>query len=153
MGAIVRTREGVTAMRKSAFLAGLQALLLAGAVWAQEPEETKDEEVREPRHSIRVLQNPYDIASFYRSSQSRPGVIFSSPYGFMYNDRYAIASFYRQGAQGRYSRFWQSGYGYRRPGPFFAYRGTIGENGDLCLFAPTILAPVGPLTSVFFDGR
>ena len=32
------------------------------------------------------------------------------------------------------------------------YRRAIGENGDLFLFAPAILAPVGPLTGVFFDG-
>jgi hypothetical protein len=122
-----------------------------------------DNEPVAPRHHIQVLQNPYDISSFYRSSQG------SSQDDFAYepsasSEKYPIAGFYRAGARGRYSMFWTNGYG--RNGNGYGNgmgqvggRGLIGArrshalglNGDLCLFAPTFLAPVGPLTGVFFE--
>ena len=76
--------------------------------------------------------------------------------------RYPIAGFYRAGASRPLLEFWTTGYcaaatacgaarrrgrgliGARRPR-------ALGLNGDLCLFAPTFLAPVGPLTGVFFE--
>ena len=118
-----------------------------------------DSEPAAPRRHIQVLQNPYDISSFYRSSQG------SSQTDFAYepsasSDRYPIAGFYRSGARGRYSMFWTNGYGrngygmgqVRGRGLIGARRSrALGLNGDLCLFAPTFLAPVGPLTGVFFE--
>lgn len=118
-----------------------------------------DNEPAAPRRHIQVLQHPYDISSFYRSSQG------SSQTDFAYepsasSDRYPIAGFYRSGARGRYSMFWTNGYsrnGYgmgqvRGRGLIGARRSrALGLNGDLCLFAPTFLAPVGPLTGVFFE--
>jgi hypothetical protein len=119
----------------------------------------------EPRPHIQVLQNPYDISSFYRSSQESG----TSELGYAPEEatgRYPIASFYRAGsaASGRYSQFWTSGYGsygtygnptrQRRRGQGLighARPRALGLNGDLMLFAPTFLAPVGPLTGVFFE--
>jgi hypothetical protein len=140
---------------------GLAAAIVAGPALAQEAETNDENEPRpEPVIKIRVLENPYDIASFYRGDQGRsqdfgavvPEGIATGPY--------ALAGFYRQGAssRGRYGAFWNNGYGWaspgfgRRPyprrGPGF-YR-SIGENGDLFLLAPTFLAPVGPLTEAFY---
>jgi hypothetical protein len=139
-------------MQKTALLAGLILGLAAVTARAQEPAE--DEEARqEPVRKIRVLEHPYDIASFYRSHQGdyfgyqEPGT----------SDRYPIAGFYRQGG-GRgygygYSRFWTGGYsGRSRAGRVLGYRRRIGDNGDLYLFAP-FLAPVGPLSGVFLEER
>jgi len=116
----------------------------------------ESEEAAQPdtRRKIRVLENPYDISSFYRSSD---GLVFGPEGGA--SERYPIAGFYRQrGGSSRYgySQFWTNGYsGGGRSGraPLaIGFRRAIGENGDLFLFAPAILAPVGPLTGVFFDG-
>lgn len=131
-------------MLKRLALAVLGLALLGGVARAQEAE---DEEVRrEPVRKIKVLENPYDIASFYRSSQGE--------YYFGYdqgqaNSRYPIAGFYRsrQSSYG-YAPFWNHGYGYRRSGAIAGYRRRIGENGDLFLLAP-FLAPLGPLNGAF----
>ena len=103
-----------------------------------------------PRPSIKVLQHPYEISSFYRSGESSLG-----PWAGLPNDpSYKIAGFYRA-HQGGYpsspygwSAFWTNGYAAPRPAPFPAYRRTIGENGDLFLLVP-FLAPVGPISSAF----
>jgi hypothetical protein len=100
-----------------------------------------------PRATIRVLQDPYDLASFYRSGGSAPGGWAGLPK----DPAYSIASFYRaDGGTSPYgwSRFWTSGYSARRPAPFAPYRRTIGQNGDLFLVVP-FLAPVGPLSGAF----
>lgn len=126
-----------------------------------EAEATEQDDTQAPsaRPHIQVLQHPYDISSFYRSQQD------SGPADFGYapeeaGDRYPIASFYRSrgAAPGGYSAFWTSGYGSstrqrgRGRGLIGAGRTrALGLNGDLCLFAPTFLAPVGPLTGVFFE--
>jgi hypothetical protein len=144
----------------------LAGLLIAAGASAQEPEaseapvgeEAEEQDVRAepPTYSIRVLQHPYDIASFYRA---RPR---GEEYGFFAGEegaeRYPIAGFYRAGGPRvtpyGYSRFWMRGYGRgRSTGLVFPYRQTIGQNGDLYLFAPTVLATVGPLTGVFAEGR
>src|SRR6266536_3190643 len=117
------------------------------------PAEAPDKEAT-PRRHIQVLENPYDISSFYRSSQAGGAVDFGyEPSGA--SGRYPIAGFYRAGgaSRGAYSMFWTSGYGTGRYGS--AMRGLrgrgllgpprhrpLGLNGDLCLFAPTFLAPV-----------
>jgi hypothetical protein len=121
-------------------------------------EAQEDEQAAAPRRHIQVLENPYDISSFYRSSQG------SEPVDFGYeperaNSRYPIASFYRSRGSmpGGYSMFWTAGYDSQRArgrgrGLIGARRHrALGLNGDLCLFAPTFLAPVGPLTGVFFE--
>ena len=135
---------------KMLLLAGLALSLAAVSARAQEPAE--DEEARpEPVRKIRVLENPYDIASFYRSHENdyfglqAPGA----------SERYPIAGFYRQnGGRGYgYSRFWTSGYsGRSRGGMVLGYRRRIGDNGDIYLFAP-FLAPVGPLSGIFLGER
>lgn len=156
-------------MRTLAAVAAFVLVSGAASARAQEtpapaPPATDEQEGEQapPRRHIQVLQHPYDISSFYRSSQG------SGPMDLGYEpatsgDRYPIAGFYRSGgARGRYSMFWTSGYGYGRNGYGMGRmrgRGLIGArrpralglNGDLCLFAPTFLAPVGPLTGVFFE--
>ena len=145
-------------MLKRLAFAVLGLALLGGVARAQEAE---DEEVRrEPVRKIKVLQNPSDIASFYRSSQGE--------YSFAYepgeaNGRYPIAGFYRGEGDSRYpiagfyrsrqssygyAPFWNHGYAYRRSGAVAGYRRRIGENGDLFLLAP-FLAPLGPLNGAF----
>jgi hypothetical protein len=146
-------------------------LLVSGAATARAQEtpaptpapaqvDDLDNEPAPPRRHLQALHDPYEISSFYRSSQG------SGPSDFGYEaagtgDRYPIAGFYRAGARGRYSMFWTSGYGSGRNGYGMGRRGrgligarrprALGLNGDLCLFAPTFLAPVGPLTGVFFE--
>jgi hypothetical protein len=122
-------------------------LLLAGGGWADEVEETEDSRP-EPTHRIKVLQHPYDLASFYRSRQG-PGFMASDEV----DPRYPIAGFYRSRQAASpygYSQFWNSGYGSRRSGVILGYRRSIGDNGDLFLLAPTFLAPLGPLSDAFF---
>jgi hypothetical protein len=144
-------------MRKLALVAGLAVLWGAGAAFAQDVDHEGDAPRPEDRRPIRVLQNPYDIASFYRSSQGGEG------YGSFTEDaasgRYPIASYYRghDASPYGYSRFWTNGYSYGRPlrstaVPYGRYAHRIGQNGDLLLMAPTFLAPMGPLTGVFFGG-
>ena len=138
------------ATKKTMLLAGLVLSLAALTARAQEPAE--NEEARPvPVRKIRVLENPYDIASFYRSHEGEyfglqaPGT----------SERYPIAGFYRQdGGRGYgYSRFWTSGYsGRSRAGMMLAYRRRIGDNGDLYLIAP-FLAPIGPLSGAFLGDR
>ena len=138
----------------------LVSLLGAAAAGAQEavpetPAADAEESAAQPdtRRPLRVLENPYDISSFYRSSD---GLVFGAEGGA--SERYPIAGFYRQrsgSSRYGYSQFWTNGYSDRGRGRArlgIGYRRAIGENGDLFLFAPAILAPMGPLTGVFFDG-
>ena len=100
-----------------------------------------------PRPAIRILQDPYDLASFYRSGGSAP----EGWAGLTRDPAYSIASMYRtEGGSSPYgwSSFWTNGYGARRPVPFAPYRRTIGQNGDLFLMVP-FLAPVGPISGAF----
>jgi hypothetical protein len=119
----------------------------AAAAPAQGAGETRET----PRPSIRVLQHPYDISSFYRAGESPLG-----PWAGLPNDpAYRIADFYRvhqggyPGTPHGWSAFWTNGYRAPRPAPFRPYRRTIGENGDLFLAVP-FLAPVGPISGAFF---
>ena len=139
-------------MRSLGLLLGLTLALHPWPARAQEPSDRPpaeapeaDDARTEPQLRIRVLQHPYDLASYYRGEA--PGS--ADPFDF--SDRYPIASFYRAGtvhAQG-YSRFWTSGYSGR--GAYGDYGRRIGEYGDLFLLAPTFLAPLGPLTGAFLD--
>ncbi len=124
---------------------GLSVVLLSGSVFAQERPENRDEDQQPLRH-IQVLENPYDIASFYRSSQG---------YGLgptLGQDRYPIASYYRNHQASPFASFWSRGYTAAAPGYVLGYRRSIGQNGDLFLLAPTFLAPIGPLTGAFASG-
>jgi hypothetical protein len=147
-------------MTTKALAAAMLLSLLGAVAGAQEavPETRADDaedSAAQPdtRRPLRVLENPYDISSFYRSSD---GLVFGAEGGA--SERYPIAGYYRQRSGGYgYAQFWTSGYydrghGRSHPGLGIGYRRAIGENGDLFLFAPAILAPVGPLTGVFFDG-
>ena len=165
-------------MMKTAFLGSLAVVLFAGAVGAQEnappaedprydemmqdevaPDEAMpDDPALDPRPQIRVLENPYDLASFYRSSQG--GFYDYRPEGGGHANRYPIASYYRMQSSGYrgypvaepggYAQFWNYGYSPAQPGIALHYRQRIGQNGELFLFAPTFLAPIGPLTGAFF---
>jgi len=134
-------------MLKRLALVALAVSLAGGVVRAEEAEETGEPARPEPVRRIKVLQHPYDIASFYRSRQ---GEYFAFDEGAA-DSRYPIASFYRsrQSAPYGYAPFWNHGYGYRRSGVSVGYQRRIGENGDLFLLAPTFLAPIGPLNGAF----
>ena len=141
---------------KRLFFITLCAVACAAGVWAQEPAEDEDQPPPEQTRPIRFRENPYEIAAYRYFS----GAMQRGAYG-QYAERYPMAGFYRQrrpmGGRYGYSRFWaDGGYGYGRGlsrGYWLGYRQSIGQNGDLCLFAPTILATVGPLTGVFSEGR
>lgn len=149
-------------MRKSAFLAGLVLLCAAAGALAQEPEpvepagEAEEARTAPVKKKIRVLEDPYDIASFYRSRQSRGARLFGyeevdEPLGRVSDDPYAIAGYYRSRQRGGgygYSQFWVNGYGEKRTRRS-GYGRRIGANGDLFLVVPTFLAPLGPLTGTF----
>ncbi len=149
----------------AAFVA-LAPLALAPLALAQEKaaEESQTEAKAEPRPAIRVLQNPYDISSFYRSGGSADG----GWAGLASDPAYGIAGFYRSQGGGNsiasfyrsqagtmrspygWSRFWTNGYGARRPAPLPGFRRSLGQNGDLFLVVP-FLAPVGPISTAFFE--
>jgi hypothetical protein len=129
-------------------------MLASSALYAQEPAERPDavepedahEEARPmPRHQIRVLGHPYELASFYRNENG--GGFFGDA-----SARYPIASFYRSRQYSAYGEFWARGYAVRDNGGRPLFRRSIGENGDLFLFAP-VLAPVGPLNGAFLEPR
>jgi hypothetical protein len=137
-------------MRK-VMLATVAVALAAGPVGSQDAasESNATEERSRPRRMIRVLQDPYDLASFYGARPGGPGVEPPVPA----DPAYALASFYRSRQAGPssdpgpwfWAAFWAHGYGARRPAPLVGYRHRIGENGDLFLAVP-FLAPVGPLS-------
>jgi hypothetical protein len=129
--------------------------LAAATLFAQERVDRPDTAVApeeeeaartEPLHKIRVLDHPYDIASFYRSRQGSEFYPGSS-------ERYPIASFYRGRQSSPYGQFWAMGYAARDRRGRSLFRRSIGENGDLYLFAPVVLAPVGPLSGAFLEPR
>jgi hypothetical protein len=129
--------------------------LASAALFAQEPADRPDTTIQEeeaarpePLHKIRVLQHPYDIASFYRSREGSGEGFYSGS-----ADRYPIASFYRSRQSSPYGQFWALGYGGRDRRGRSLFRRSIGENGDLYLFAPVVLAPVGPLSDAFLEPR
>jgi hypothetical protein len=132
--------------------------MLAGSVWAQEAETDDENDAAPPPETHERIQI-HDRASHFEPYFGSHGYDFgpSSPYYDGMPDRYAIGSYYRSRlyANRYYSTaapFWSYGYGYigrNRAGLLTSYGRSIGENGDLFLMMPTILAPVGPLTGVF----
>ncbi len=130
---------------------GLIALVLLLGAGTSRAQALDDEETQpqEPVRKIKVLENPYDIASFYRSSQGEERYFgYQAPYDF--SDRYPIAAAYRSRQTRRgfaFAPFWT--HGGRQPRLVVGYRRSLGSNADLFLIAPTFLAPVGPLSSAF----
>jgi hypothetical protein len=159
-------------MSKWPLAVGLAVVLAGTSARAQEQEQAPpddealvdegspaEEDVAPPvRHKIRVLRDPYDIASFYRSQQG------SSLFGYdARSERYPIASYYRNHQVSPYAGygdasgyggmgFWQDGYTNPRGGLGVGFRRSIGQNGELFLFAPAFLAPLGPLTGFVLFG-
>jgi hypothetical protein len=144
-------------MRPVVLVATLLTLGLVGLASAQEPApdpsaDPEAENVR-PRRTLRVLQDPRDLASFYTSRPGQPGWTPPVPS----DPAYALAQFYRSAPGGPagpppgpwiWAAFWAHGYGAPRPTPLVGYRRSIGEHGDLFLVVP-FLAPVGPLSGAF----
>src|SRR4029450_5147188 len=101
-----RGRAKMRTMRRKLLLVALVGLTaMGGSVRASRAAEDGDEVERpEPVRKIKVLENPYDIAPFYRSSQDEgygywapepgyaPSGYFGEPGG---SGRYPIASYYR----------------------------------------------------------
>jgi hypothetical protein len=142
-------------MRVMTIAAVVGILGFVGPTRAQETTDQPGEEERSrPVRSIRVLQSPYDLASFYSSHPGRSGPTPPVPD----DPAYALASFYRSRQIGpppgpppgpwHWAAFWARGYGAPYPTPYVGYRRSIGENGDLFLVVP-FLAPVGPLNGIF----
>jgi hypothetical protein len=143
-------------MRKTtALVAALLGFGLATQAWSQEDPTAPAAEQEEwtPRRTIRVLQDPHDLAAFYGA---RPGQSAPTP-PVPADPAYALAQFYRSrpGAPvgpppgpWLWAAFWAHGYGAPRPTPLVGYRRSIGEHGDLFLVVP-FLAPVGPLSGAF----
>src|SRR5262245_29463307 len=98
-------------MMRRAAVGAVAMLLLAGAGWAQNADQeqtAEQDEAAQPRVHLKVLDNPYDIASFYRSHQDR-GYFGDQQQGYYGADRYEIARYYRSqqsGSRYGYSRFW-----------------------------------------------
>ena len=155
-------------MRRIGMLAlalGLLPILAVAQETAQDDETTAAE--RDDRPQIRVLNDPYELSSFYRAPESDrfyPGDVYG-PGSYapgVAGGRYPIAGMYRGEVNPNgWSRFWTNGYtnaytaghGVGRQAIGYDYRRNIGRNGDLFLLAPTFLAPVGPLTDFFFYNR
>jgi hypothetical protein len=145
-------------------------LFLASASAFAEEAATEEEEARpEPRRQIRVLEDPYQISSFYRSNQSGRAGYFGGYALEPMDSRYPIAGFYRQdggagsgiasfyrhdggrgghpiagfyrGEGGRHSRFWSLPLHGRghRTRGRMHFRPVVAA--DLCLVAPTVLFP------------
>jgi opacity protein-like surface antigen len=139
---------------KTRWLGAAVAVALASSAWAEDgaaqvsqEEESYTEEARpEPVRKIRVLEDPYQISSFYRSESTGR---YSVGYGYDGSSRYPIASFYRQGGEGRYSRFWNNPRGQRG-----SYRGgrvrvrALGGD-DVLFFVPTVLGPAVPIATMY----
>lgn len=144
-------RGTMTTLATLALVAGL-----VGPIGAQEPapesEAEVSEQVERPRRTIRVLQHPYDLASFYSARPGSPAVAPPVPH----DPAYALAHHYRSRQTGPppgpgpyfWAAFWARGYAAHRPRAFVGYRHSIGEHGDLFLAVP-FLAPVGPLSGSF----
>jgi hypothetical protein len=136
-------------MKKLVF--GLIVSLILTASVSRAQEQGDEAEPRpEPRRRIRVLEDPYQISSFYRSSQEPVAPLYFGEAPLTnrrsMTDRYPIAGYYRQGGgQGQYSRFWSQSGGTRPRA--YGFRGSrrVGAS-ELCLLAPTLLGPVAPLT-------
>jgi hypothetical protein len=167
---------------RSAWLVIGVSLLLAGKARAEEEATPRDDvsvrssdvdsqaddpadgELDEaaPRPHLQVLGNPYDLASFYRSSPPSFGYVPpmvaalrgpESAWGATpREDPYSIASYYRGDRDpAGYSQYWSHPQaGTRRPWPGRGRGATQSLPGEVSLMFPTFLAAVGPLNDGFF---
>jgi hypothetical protein len=136
-------------------------LLLGSPAWAQDEvsAESEDSAPGERPH-IQVLQHPYDLASFYRSSQGSFGYVLplagpvpQPAFGVTpREDPYSIAAYYRGEGDGYgYSRYWsQPRSAYPMPWTGRAPAALRCPPGEVSLLLPTFLAAVGPLNDGFF---
>jgi hypothetical protein len=131
-------------MRRQTWMATLVALLLAGGLAAQEvsKEESADDSTQPRTRKIRVLQHPYDLASFYRASDGS-----GYGYGFQATGRYPIASYYRSSPSSESAGYWRAQTWRRSPSFTTRHRRTreVEHRGELYLLVPTFLAPLAPL--------
>lgn len=147
-------------LERTIFGASLVALVFGGGAFAQEATEESSRPA-ERKTEIRVLNNPYEISSFYRSKQQGSGYLTFSPYGvypsssgWNYGRHFKGETGYWRGLYGSYNGFWAGGgYGQyywqnSRPTP---YRRGIGGHGDIFLMAPVLLGPVGPLAGAYYE--
>jgi hypothetical protein len=116
----------------------------------QEPERPQP-----PQTRLKVLEDPYQIASFYRSSQVATTRSYFDGYPIDAPAAYPIAGFYRSGSEGRHGRFWSNGgHDAGRWGQFWVVSTGHGSHrravrvgvhpfgaSDLCMAAPTFLFP------------
>ena len=117
-------------MKTTTMVAALLLLGVAGPARPQDPApRQEDGDTVRPKRMIRVLQSPYDLASFYASRPGRSSVTPPMPD----DPAYALASFYRSREAGPpagpwlRAAFWARGYGAHRRTPFVGYRRSIGE--------------------------
>lgn len=151
-------------MTRMIWLSTVATLCLAAGLAAEEgpapekqDEATVSDERPAPIHKIRVLEDPYDLASFYRSSDGN-----AYGYGFFgyardgslrRTSRYPIASYYRA-QQGETFGYWRAQSWRRGPAMPLRARRRAGRVGDFYLLAPTFLTPVGPAADEYlFDER
>jgi hypothetical protein len=140
-------------MRRQTWTATLVALLLASGLAAQEvsKDESADDSTQPRTRKIRVLQHPYDLASFYRASDG-------SGYGYGFfgyasdgrlqaTGRYPIASYYRSDSGGESVGYWRAQTWRRSPSFTTRHRRAraVERHGELYLLVPTFLAPLAPL--------
>jgi hypothetical protein len=139
-------------MRRIAWMVGLAALLLAGGARGQSTtaDESASDERQSERRQIRVLADPYDISSFYRSSDGS-----GHGYGYFSYDRdgrsqaaerYPIAGYYRNSGRQSFG-YWRAQTWRRAPLLTRRTRRAIdtARHNDLYLFVPALLVPVLPL--------
>jgi hypothetical protein len=137
-------------MARLTWMAGLAAFLLAGGAMAQDAtdDETASDKTRSERTQIKVLADPYDLASFYRSGGSGHGF---GAFGYDRDgssyaaDRYPISSYYRS-TGGESFGYWRN-QSWRRA-PLRTARRRAAEQAlrhrELYLLVPAFLVPVAP---------
>jgi hypothetical protein len=129
-------------MKSLVGVGALVLLLSTASVQAQEAQATEeDQDQAQVQPPIRRVMDPYEIADvFYRASQGEPTGLLQ----YRMQSQYPIASYYRL-SNGRpigYRRLYST-----RP---TGYAAPVWGR-QVFLFAPTFLAPVGPLAGTVFD--
>ncbi len=90
------------------WLLAVVVIAQSAAAWAQDVRRPEKERVVAPLRELRVLRDPYDIASFYRQGGTPPPASrYQDEEGRITIDPKAISSFYRSdtGGDGGY-RYW-----------------------------------------------
>jgi len=109
MRATVAAVAALVLVSSASFVRAQEASPASPADRARAADDDDSDQVQDRPH-IQVLQHPYEISSFYRSSQGSSFDLGYEPQGA--NEKYPIAGFYRShsAARGPYSMFWTSGY-------------------------------------------